>query len=229
MGLFTRKEFAALCHTTVGIVNTNVNRGKIILFDKKIDSENPINKAFFEKYYKKSQEEKKKKKTAKEAEEKVEELYNEVVEKASKKIVFKKKTDTKNKERKKAIKKAESIMTWEERKKKADALLQERKAEQAKLQLEKMAGKLLPTEVAFDVVRVHNQSIFATFQNDIENQASIFCDILAGGDRKMLAKLNEKLSELLTACIERAEEVAISGIENAIEKYAETRNRGEKK
>ena len=32
-----RKEFASLCNTTLGIINTNINRGKLIEIDKKLD------------------------------------------------------------------------------------------------------------------------------------------------------------------------------------------------
>lgn len=228
MSLYTRKEFTALCRTTIGIINTNINRGKIVLFDKKIDSENPINVAFFSKYSKKAEKEQLERNKKKDAEDNIEAIYDKVVKKATKTVFKKKTTKTEEAKRKKANKEAEAFMDWEMRKKKADAVLQERKAEKEQLQLEKMAGKLIPTELAFNIIRVHNQSIFSIFQNDIENQASIFCDVLAGGDRKLLAEVNEKLSKALMDVIQRAEDVALSGIENAIEEYSETRNRGER-
>ena len=45
MGIYSRKEFAALCHTTHAVVSTNIQRGKIQEFNKRIDSDNAINKA----------------------------------------------------------------------------------------------------------------------------------------------------------------------------------------
>jgi hypothetical protein len=71
--------------------------------------------------------------------------------------------------------------------------------------------------------------LFFTLQNDAENLASIYCDILADGDRKYLSEITEKISEKLKLIIKRAEEVAEASIENAVEEYAETRNRGERK
>jgi hypothetical protein len=229
MSLYTRKEFAAVCQTTAAVVTTNINRGKIVLFDKKIDSENPINKAFFDRYYNKHEAKVKKQKVKATQVKEIDELYNSVVETKVKTIKQKKKEAKTDKRRKEANKEAEIIVDWDLRKKKAETLLKERQAEKEKMQLEKLAGKLLPTDLIFNIVRIHNTSIFATFQNDIENQASIFCDILAGGDRKMLAKLNDKLSGLLSAAVKNAEDVAEQSIKNAVAEYAQTRNRGERK
>lgn len=229
MSLYTRKEFAALCRTTSAIITTNINRGKIILFDKKIDSENRINVAFFDKYNKKAESEIKERNRKKDLTESIDDIYNKVVTKATSKVVGTKKEKAKKKRQDKANKEADLFMDWDIRKKKADTLLQERKAEKEQLQLEKLAGKLLPTDLAFNIIRIHNQSIFATFQNDMENLSSVYCDILAAGDRKLLGELNVKIGELITKSIKAAEDVAIAGIENAVEEYSETRNRGESK
>lgn len=223
---YNKKEWAALCRTTTAIVTTNIHRGKIILLsDGKIDSENAINKAFFNKYSKKAEEELKQKNKTKEVQENINDIYNQVVEKATVKI----KSISKEKEKKDGRRKSAEVVDWDTRKKIADALLQERKAEKEQLALEKMAGKLIPTALVFNILRVHNQSIFATFHNDVEVQASVFCDVMAGGDRKMLAKVTEKLSEKLSDSVKRAEEVALASVENAIEEYTETRSRGERK
>lgn len=229
MSLYTRKEFAALCRTTTAVVTTNINRSKILLFDKKIDSENKINSNFFNKYSKKAELELKKNNLKKDSDETIEDLYNKVVHKVSTKVSKKKKDDKKEKERQDALENAIEESNWDIRKKKAETLLKERQAEKERMQLEKLAGKLLPTEVTFNILRVHNQSIFSTFQNDVENLASIFCDILASGDRKVLAELNDKIGKVISVSIKRAEDVAIAGIKNEIEKYSDTRDRGQRK
>lgn len=227
--LYTRKEFAALCRTTTAVITTNINRGKVILFDKKIDSGNPLNKAFFNKYSKKAEKEIQRRNKTNDAEVTIDELYEKVVNRATNSVTKNKKDKAEEKRRKKANDEAEVITDWEKRKKIADALLQERKAEKEQLTLEKLAGKLIPTDLVFNIIRVHNQSIFATFQNDAENLASVFCDILAAGDRKLLGELNEKIGEIISISIKRAEDVALSGIENAIDEYSEVRSRGEKR
>lgn len=225
MALLSRKEFAAMCHTTTAIVTTNIRRGKIIEFEKKIDTENVLNEAFFNKYIAKSKAKEEKLPTSKE----IDKLYKETVETlevAAKKEVEQKQAKAR---RKKNNEETAAGFDWDLRKKKADALLQERKAEQAQLQLEKMAGKLIPVDLVFSIIKVHNTDIFATFQNDAENLASIYCDILAAGDRKKLAEIVDKLNFKLDDIIKRAKDVAIASIENAVEEYAQTRNRGERK
>jgi hypothetical protein len=78
-------------------------------------------------------------------------------------------------------------------------------------------------------VQIHNRDIFATFQNDVDNLASIYCDIMANGNRSKLAEVSKALSEKLDSSVSRASEVAEASIQNAIEEYRETRNRGERK
>jgi hypothetical protein len=224
MADLTRKEFAALCRTTEAVVRTNIGRRKIIE-DKlnSIDTEDPINKVFFNKYYQKTQQEMVELKMR--ATKKEDNDYESIVETVTKRIV--KESDDNKKEQRK--KKSTESLSWDDRKKKADALLQERRAEKEKLNLEKLAGKLMPVDLVFQILRTHNQDIFATFQNDAENLASIYCDILAGGDRKKLSEITTKLSEKLENVIKRAKEVSMSSIEQAVNEYAEVRNRGEKK
>lgn len=229
MSLYTRQEFANLCGTTKAVVTTNINRNKIKLFDTKIDSENAVNKAFFLKYSKKNEAEIKQRNKPKPAKETINELYDKVVKRSKKEPKTSKHLTEQEEQRLKDLEEAEIVQSWELRKKKADTLLQERKAEKESMQLQKLGGKLLPTDLAVNIIRIHNQSIFATFQNDVENQASIFCDILAGGDRKLLGEITDKLGEQIGVCIKRAEEVAMQSIENAIDEYTDTRSRGERK
>lgn len=223
MADLSKDEFASICRTTPAIISTNIHRNKIIFNKetKKIDSDDPINKAFFKKY-KKMYEEKEAMQTVSK---KIDTLYDEVVEKATKKV-SKKEVDE---EKKKSKAKSQEILDWTERKLVADALLQEARAEKEKLNLEKLAGKLIPVDLVFNILNIHNHDIFATFQNDAENLASVYCDILAGGDRKRLSEITTKLGEKLNDAVKRAKEVSISSIEIAIDEYSEVRSRGEKK
>jgi len=123
----------------------------------------------------------------------------------------------------------EETLDWDTRKKKAETILKERNAEKAAIELEKLAGKLLPLDLVFEINRVHNQTILSTFQSDMENLASIFCDVLAGGDRKKLSEVTDKLNIHLADVIERAKEVALSSIEQAVEEYTVVRSRGQRK
>jgi multidrug efflux pump subunit AcrA (membrane-fusion protein) len=217
MADLNKVEFASMCRTTVGIVNTNIHRGKIIYNkeDKKIDSDNPLNRAFFTKYLIKSEAEKNQPRQTRE------EIYEEVVHQNT----------VKAKTRQRVIdrKKGQKAIDWDARKKKADTLLQESRAQKEAVIVQKLAGKLIPIDLVFSVLKIHNDDIFATFQNDAENLASVYCDILAGGDRKKLSEVTQKISEKLDQSILRAKDISTSSIRLAVEEYAETRSRGERK
>ena len=223
MAELSKEEFAAICLTTPGIINTNIHRKKLVydIDTKKLDSDDPINKAFSKKYQKLYKEKQDALKNVK----KVEELYEDVVEKVTKKVEQKQVTEKTTNSRAKSQK----VIDWSERKQQADTLLQEARAEKENLTLQKLAGKLIPVDLVFNILNIHNHDIFATFQNDAENLASVYCDILAGGDRKRLAEITTKLSEKLDNAVRRAKEVSMSSIENAIDEYREVRSRGEKK
>ena len=234
MNRYSRSEFAALCHTTAAVVHMNIQRKKLI---EEVDEDGRFinvsvtkNKRFFniynERFHKKQQAETKllkvPKKTTKTTGKKrppTVPVYVAPVNSDS----MGAENDTDEDED------SSNGEGWSFRKKKADTLLQEAKAEKEKLALEKMAGKLLPVDLALNIVQIHNRDIFATFQNDVENLASIYCDIMANGNRSKLAEVSKALSEKLDSSVSRASEVAEASIQNAIEEYRETRNRGERK
>lgn len=223
MAELSKEEFAAICRTTPGIINTNIHRNKLVydIETKKLDSDDPINKAFFKKYQRLHDE----KKNNEKVQEKIAVIYDDVVEKVTEKVT-KRQQETKAFETKK---KSKVTNDWYERKLQADTLLQEARAEKERLNFEKAAGKLIPVDLVFDILNIHNHDIFATFQNDAENLASVYCDILASGDRKKLSEITTKLSEKLNDAVKRAKEVSMSSLEMAIGDYQEVRSRGEKK
>lgn len=227
MADLTRKEFAALCHTTQQVVNVNISRGKVILMDDGlIDSQNKINNQFFEKYIKRKTAEKKPVKAAALTPQKSKPKKTRGRKPKSKKAPQQKDEPT---NREKQNDEAEFIYGLDQRKKKADAELQEFKAAHEKMKLNKLAGKLIPVDLVFQILNIHNKSIFATFQSDTENLASIFCEILAEGDRKKLSEITEKISENLLKVVEKSKEISKLELENAIEEYSETLNRGQRK
>ena len=245
MAIVTRAEFASICNRTVAIINTNVSRKKIsTLPDKTIDTENPLNKIFFKKCKKedadKLEEQRAEKRQAKSAPESsaapisepaVRKLYEEVVEKVEPKVerFTKVETPAEKKAREKQNEEDAELVDWKKRKEKADALKAERQAELAQLQVEKLMGSLMPVDLAEMMLKINIQDIFRTFEIELHNMASIYCDILAGGDRKKLAEIVSKLRLKLNEVIKRVEETAAQEIENAIEEYAEVRSRGERK
>jgi hypothetical protein len=110
------------------------------------------------------------------------------------------------------------------RKKKAEAEKAERDNELKRVQLEKIAGKLLPVELVERIFTINIQAVFKNFELESENLARLY--VL---DRKKLAEVNQKQKILLSNIIEKSKEDAKFEIENAIMDYQETRSRGERK
>lgn len=226
MSLVTRKEFATMCGKPITTINTYVRRGKIIVRDKKIDTENAFNKLYFDSCHKPKVEKKPK----------VEEVYKEVVEvvapidySAPEYGVTKKETAKQKRERKKQNAKDKEVVDWILRKQIADTLKAERQAELEQIKVDKLAGKLMPLELVNIILKECIHTVFTTFQNDNENLASQYCDILAMGDRSKLSEINQKISECLDISINKASEISSSKIKGAISDYSESRSRGERK
>lgn len=110
------------------------------------------------------------------------------------------------------------------RKKIADAELAERGSELKRIQLEKMAGNLLPVELVQSILVINIQSLIKNFESELENMASIYVT-----DRELLANVITKLKELLSKIVLKSKEDAMFEIENAINEYQEVRSRGERK
>jgi hypothetical protein len=249
MAKLTRKEFAALCHTNAQVINTNVGRNNLVVEFRKINTENAQNKAFFDRYQKKFDDKNRS----------INEVHTEVVEVVKKKqpknkSENKSKETATAKESKKPIAKtnigltdsrsknkedndppsaadlnSQLIVDWNTRKKKADAELVEYRAEHERLKIEKMAGKLIPVDLVFQILNIHNKSIFSTFQSDAENLASVYCEILAEGDRNKLAEITGKLSTIINLNVEKSKDLSQQELDNAIDEYSETLNRGQRK
>ena len=133
------------------------------------------------------------------------------------------------KKREKQNEEEQEWVDWDMRKKIADALKAEKAAELAQLQVDKLMGNLMPVDMVEMIFKMNTQDIFKTFENELINLASIYCDILAGGNREKLSEIIKQLRQRLTDTIERIKENTADEIENAIESYAEERSRGERK
>jgi len=220
MAEYSRKEFAALCGTTYGIVTMNITRGNLIVEGKKIDMDNPLNKAFFIKYNKKRES-----KIVTKRKKPVQEIYDQVVEK----VPVKSKTRTvKQTEKERSRKKGEELVDWDMRKKRAEALLKERNAEKALLSVKKMYGEMLPTDFVKRMFSTFSKTVFSVFDNSMMNLAGVYCDELAGGDREALSRVNQKLNEEFQIIIDSASDIAMKDLENEIKEYSVKRGKGEK-
>lgn len=237
MSIVLRAEFATICKTTPAIVNTNVSRGKITVTGhngKYVDTENALNKIFKKNQLAKAKADKAEQVAVKKTKTAIKydppkptthQLYNEVVEK----VGTKKESAAEKKAREKKNEEDEEDTNWDRRKKIADALKAEASAEKERLAVEKMMGLLIPVDLTQQIFSINIKNIIYTYEAHMINIASIYCDILAGGDRSRLAEITEKLREKLKYLTDQAQQTAAQEIENTIQDYAEVRNRGERK
>lgn len=116
------------------------------------------------------------------------------------------------------------IIDLDLRKKYAETEKFERDAELKKLQLEKLAGKLLPVELVEKIFTINIQAVFKNLESENENLASLYVI-----DRSELAIVMEKQKVILSKAISKAKEDAMFEIESAIMDYQDVRSRGEKK
>jgi len=212
MAEVTRNEFAAICNVAVNLINTYVGRKKInVLPNKLIDTEDVLNKIFSQN--------RKKLAIKKKGE--------------SKKIVSKKTTpdkpEPKNRKTRAQKKEEEFIDNLSLRKLTADTEKSERDNELKKIQLEKMMGKLIPVDLVHGILKINVQNVFISFENELINLASIYCDIMAGGDRSKLSEIIDLMRQNLHRIISETKNNAAKEIEGVINEYSETRSRGEKK
>lgn len=245
MALVSRTEFAAICFTDVKKLNVYVSRKKVATVNGNkslIDTLNPLNIIFardMKKLYNEKIEHgralKRKPKSTpkietvaqpevKDIKKEIEKLYDEVVEKYTPD-----ETPTQKKAREKQNEEDGDVVSWDLRRKIAEAIKAEQAVELSRIQIDKLNGRLMPVDLVEAIIKVNIQNIFKSFENELINIASVYCDILAGGDRIKLSELITKMRKNLEYIISSTEKVAGQEIENVIEEYTEVRSRGERK
>jgi len=208
-----RKTFATMCGTTVGIVNMNVKRKKVIVLDNGfVDTENALNYDFMKRYQKVAQE-----KRIKPV--KIEKVYEEVV-KTIPKVKPPRNREKQNEESK-------EISGLDLRKKKAEVLKVEREAQLKLLDITKKNGESLPTDLVVMMVTVLIREMLANFDRSTIRIADKFCSI-TGANRKILAKVNNELNNEMQKIIDEAEKNVKFQITKAVKEYSITRNKGER-
>ena len=214
-----RKTFATMSGTTVGVVNTNVSRKKIIVLDNGlIDTDNVLNHEFMKRYQKKAQEK------IKNPSQVIEKVYKEVVEMVPNKI---KHAKVDHASREKQNKESEEVAGLDLRKKKAEVLKVEREAYLKLLDINKKNGEALPTDFVVRMTTVLIREMLANFDKSTIRIADKFCSIV-GADREMLAKVNDELNKAMQKIINEAEKDVKYQINKAIKEYSITRNKGER-
>lgn len=205
MSLLSVKDFANAVGVKEATLRKHIQRGKVIKCDNgEIDTENSINISYI-----------------------VEQTKGAGLFKSSHTVEVKQVKEEKPKETKRvSIKSKEEqlVLDLDMRKRIAEAEKMERDSELKRVQLEKMAGNLLPVEVVERILVINLQSIFNNFESELTNMASIYIT-----DRILLADAVKELKQILSNSIGKAKEDSEAEIENAINEYRDIRSRGERK
>ena len=200
MAKYNVKDFASAYKQKDNTVKSWVQRGKLIKgADGLIDTDNPINKS----------------------------LISEMQLKVNANLIgstSEKKAKSKKEDEIPLTAIQQQYADLDLRRKIAEADRAEREAELKRVQLEKLAGRLLPVELVEKIFAINIQAVFKNLESENENIASLY--VL---DRKELSIVITKQKQILAKAIEKAKEDAMFEIESAIMDYQEVRSRGEKK
>jgi hypothetical protein len=114
------------------------------------------------------------------------------------------------------------------RKRTAETTLVERNSELRQLQLEKIAGNTLPLDITKSILMINIQTIFTTFNSEIDNMVTITVEEL-GGTRADAVRIQNKLKVVFKKLIETTKDNSNREIEKVVNEYADVRSRGERK
>lgn len=234
MAIVSRQDFADMCGDSVKLLNVYISRKKVILHDsdgKLIDTENMINMLY-----------KKKRKEINKSKKEDGVILNSIPPNPRKNKPFDE-DDPEENELPPPLDKSfiseamsvssrsgssagivgENMQAWIHKKMKGDADLVALRVEKEQLLLDKAAGKLVPVEIAADVLRSQAKTIFANFEKAIENIASIYCQIMANGDMSMYTRIVESGQKELSNAISRAGADADKDLDTILTNYTDNK------
>lgn len=97
------------------------------------------------------------------------------------------------------------------------------------LNLDKVAGELLPVDLVRGVLSRNGSSFIKSFEQGIENIATIMCEVMAAGDPTMRPRIIGEMKALLSKCIKDAGGMAEREVTTLVDDYSQTNYRGQKK
>ena len=97
-----------------------------------------------------------------------------------------------------------------------------------RIEIAKRSGELMPLELVEKIFSINIQTLLRTIENENENLASVWLEIL-GGDRSHLSKMIKEMREIIQRSVSETEEKSAEDIKTAIKDYAEVRGRGQRK
>jgi len=204
MAILSLSEFADSMGMPYNTAKVNAQRGKIIKgTDGKIDTENAVNRLFYNKHIAKIGTKPDKKE----------------VETKEKRVVQKPTGLTASQKQYEDLDLRTKIAVAEDK---------ERRNELSRIQLEKAAGNLLPVDLVERVNVINFQGIFKHCETAAENMASIMVERF-GGNRKDFAEISKSLKGEFGRWIEKAKTDIDKELKNAVDEFQDTRDRGQRK
>lgn len=227
MAIVSRKEFAEMCGDDVKTLNVYINRRKVIMHDpegKKIDTENLVNLLY-----------KKKRHEINKAKKEDAEIAKQIIANPRKNVTEESNNgdddDEDNSSDADFVSEMMKGFAGESgfsggqspmlKKLIKDTELVELKIQKEKILLDKAAGKLIPIDVAANLLRSQALFIFSNFDNAIENIAGVYCQIMANGDMSLYARIVEEGKKQLKAAIERAGSDVDSDLEKIVNEFSQ--------
>ena len=101
--------------------------------------------------------------------------------------------------------------------------------QQKLLFLNKAAGELLPVDLVRGVLTRHADVIMKNFEMDFVKMATVFCNIMAGGDQTMLVQVIKESKEILSKSIERAGNQANEEVAIQVSEFSKKLERGQRR
>lgn len=114
-------------------------------------------------------------------------------------------------------------------KKQKDLEFLDLKIQREELLLNKSAGELLPIDLVTGMLKRHATTILKNFEKGCDNIASIYCNIMAGGDPKMLVRISKHMKKELSTCVLNAGKDADQEVDILVDEFSQTLLRGQRK
>lgn len=220
MALLTRAQFADLVERNPAVITGDINNGRLRVCEhdpKLIDTESPFVAAYIRKWQIRNNAD----------------LLGEEYTRPDQTTITARPPRFETKEIKDKIEYARSKdqkrLDMDDRKRELETENLQLKIQREQLLLDKAAGKLLPIDLVEGVLKRHGNSFLKNFEKGIENIASMFCNIMVGGDQKYYTRIMEECRQELARCITKSGSDAEQEVDQLVEDYSEKLLKGPKK
>jgi hypothetical protein len=206
MALLSKKEFAQQCNIETKALSVQISRGKVIVENDLIDTNNDKNRAFLEKYMGRDRE------------------IDKLPPKEPTKTI---KTSSNEPEDGKDDSNIPSFTESERLLKHLDTQKRQKEIEKLEIDISKKRGEVIPSDLVKPIFLQHNQSIVTEFKNAAD-------DFIRTISKKKALSVNEtaeirgKLVEIINQAMNKATTASVKAVDVIISDFSEKRGVGER-